>query len=200
MAIVKPAMNGTSTGSKFTGVQPVALWDFKDRSGDYDWCDIFLSVELKPQEGDYNRFLELNGRFEKDANGDITGGFVLKRLYLFFDLIGFTGGLNKRGVWETEKGDVIENIGTHLNERFQTGNPIMDPSYDYLAYFFKEIPRKGSQKAYTRVHHRLFPNTTKGSAEMTDHVTWMKSKNYIKEWTPSLNGTAENQVLVSENL
>ena len=200
MAIVRPEETTDTTISKFTGFIPVAIWEFKDRSHEFDWADVFLSVELKPEEGDYNRFLELNGRLDKDVDGNITGGFVLKRIYHLFDLLGFKGGLNKQGQWEDGDGVAIKKIGSHLNERFQTGNPIMEPSYDYMAYLYKEVPRKAGQKAYTKVHHRLFPNTTKGVAEIKDHVSWMKSKNFIKEWTgPSTNGVAQ-QTTMAENL
>ena len=57
MAIVRPEETTDTTISKFTGFIPVAIWEFKDRSHEFDWADVFLSVELKPEEGDYNRFL-----------------------------------------------------------------------------------------------------------------------------------------------
>ena len=200
MAIVRPKMADGETTS-FTGILPVGLWDFKDRSGDYDWADVFLSVELKVEGSEYTRFLELCGRLEKSPSGEVTGGFVLKRLYHFFDLIGFTGGLNLKGEWEDSDGVAITNIAGHLNERFQTGNPIMDTSFDYLAYIYKEEPKQKGGKSYTKVHHRLFKNTTTGMAKMTEHVSWMKGKNFIKEWAgPSLNGATTQQPVMSEPL
>ena len=203
MAIVKPEVETTTT--RYTGVLEVALWDFKDRSNEFDWADIFLSVELKPKQSEYHQFLEIAGRIDKDANGDITGGFILKRLYRLFNLIGFTGGLNTKGEWEDSDGNKITSIGSHLNERFQTGNPIMEPSYDYVAYSYKEVPRQAGKKAYTKVHHRMEKNDAKGIAVLEDHVQWMKTKGFIKEWIPEVatNGTAHStvkQVVATENL
>tara|TARA_R100001594_G_scaffold140044_1_gene184923 strand:- start:2101 stop:2709 length:609 start_codon:yes stop_codon:yes gene_type:complete len=202
MAIVKPQMASTSNGeSIYTGFLPVGICNFKDRSDEFQWADIFLSVELQPEGSDYTRFLELNGKLDFDMNHDITGGFVLKRLYHLFDLIGFKGGINNKGTWEEEDGTIIDDIGAHLTERFSTSNPI-DTSYDYMAYLYKEMPRKAGDKSYTKVHHRLFPNTPKGVQEIKDHVSWMKSKRFIKEWDgPSMNGVAtDNTAVMAENL
>jgi hypothetical protein len=198
MALVKPEIEATTV--QYTGILEVALWDFKDRSNEFDWADIFLSVELKPKKSEYHQFLEIAGRIDKDNNGDITGGFILKRLYRFFQLIGFTGGLNTKGEWEDADGNKITSIGSHLNERFQTGNPIMEPSYDYVAYSYKELPRKAGQKAYTKVHHRLEKNDAKGIATLEDHVQWMKRKNFIKEWVPELASNGVKHAVATENL
>jgi len=204
MAIVKPVTDpiSTNTHKEWNGVQPVCIWDFKDRTKDFDWADIFLSVELRQMDSDYSRFLEIAGRLDKDTSGLITGGFILKRLYHLFETIGFDGGLTPKNTWEDAKGNEITNIGSHLNERFQTGNPIMDPSYDYAVYIYKETPRKPGQKAYTKVHHKMYPNTTKGKADLTSHVDWMTKKGFIKEWHGEMPPvTTDTQtVLVGENL
>ena len=202
MAIVKPAEEANSTRTLYNGVQPVALWDFKDRTNEFDWADIFISVELKQMDSDYSRFLEIAGRLDKDTDGKITGGFILKRLYHLFDVIGFDGGLTPKGTWEDGKRKEITNIGSHLNERFQTGNPILDPSYDYLVYIYREVPRKAGQKSYTRVHHKMFKNNDKGRSDLTSHVEWMTAKGFLKEWhgdVPPTN-TDKQPVLAGENL
>ena len=54
MALIKPEMDTTPV--KYTGFLDVAIWDFKDRSAEFDWADIFLSVELKPQQSEYHQF------------------------------------------------------------------------------------------------------------------------------------------------
>ena len=199
MAIVRPEIETVNV--KYTGILEVAIMDFKDRSNEFDWADIFLSVELKPKTSDYTQFLEIAGRMDKDSDGNITGGFILKRLYRLFELIGFTGGLTPKGEWEDNDGNKITSIGSHLNERFQTGNPIMEPSYDFVAYSYKELPRKSGQKAYTKIHHRMEKNNAKGIATLEDHVQWMKRKNFIKEWNPELstNGHAHETIGI-ENL
>jgi hypothetical protein len=182
MAIFKPAVtgNGTTDGpSKYLGIQPISIFEFKDRSGEYEWADLFLSVTVRMDISEYDRFIEIKGSLEKGPDGLITGGSVLNRLYKFFEAIGCTAGLNTDGTWEDSEGNTITDIATYLNERFVNGNPV-DAKYDHVAYMYKRQGKPGG-KAYTTCHYRIYPNDANGKANLTEHVAWMKSKEYIKE-------------------
>ena len=180
MAIFKPAQAETTSGSsKFYGIVPVAITDFADRSGEWSWADLFLSVTLRAEGSDYDKFLEIKGEFEKDGNGDISGGSVLNRLYKFFDLIGCEAGLSTKNAWEDPDGNPITDIASYLRQRYVTGSPT-GAKYEYLAYIYKKQAQPG-KKSYSTVHTRLFPNTDTGKNDLASHIEWMKSKGYIKE-------------------
>jgi|ETNmetMinimDraft_35_1059890.scaffolds.fasta_scaffold53128_2 hypothetical protein len=201
MALVRPAKTETSDG-KFTGILPVCIWDFKDRSSEYDWADVFISVELDIQGSEYNRSLEICGGLERDSKGQVSGGHVLKPLYHLFDTLGFGGGLNAKGEWEDEDGVAITNIASHLNERYQTGNPIMDPEYKHVAYIYKAAPKQPGAKSYTRVFNRLYRNTTEDSAKLKAMIEWMTTRGYLKLDTANRNNgqPSKQPAMAAENL
>ena len=179
MAIFRPVMN---TGSSFFGICEINIKSFKDRSEEFDWADVFLDVTVKQKGSEYTRNIKLAGSFDKDADGNITGGSVLKRIYTFFDAIGCKAGLNVKGEWETEDGTGIENIEEYLN--LQWINPVQDDNDpDYLAYVYKEKPKKIGDKAWTRVYHKIYKNSDENKAKLGDDVKWLKGKGVIKEAT-----------------
>lgn len=94
MAIFKPEIKESTGGNKFTGICKFAIINFEDKSGMFDWADLYLDVEVKQEHSDYSRKLQIKGSYEKDSAGNITGGSVLKRLYTFFDAIGCKAGVN----------------------------------------------------------------------------------------------------------
>ena len=191
MAIFKPAgADNGGNSSKFYGIIPVAITDFTNKSGEWSWADLFLSVTLNVEGSDYDKFLEIKGEFEKDGNGDISGGSVLNRLYKFFELIGCDAGLSVKNEWEDPDGNPIADIASYLRQRHVTGNPA-STKYDFVAYIYKRKPQPG-KKAYSTVHTRLFPNTDKGKADLASHVEWMKTKGYFKEATESEAGPIAN--------
>ena len=161
---------------------------------------MYLSVQVKVEGSDYDRHIEIKGSLEKDSSGNITGGSVLNRLYKFFDAIGCKAGINAQGKWETDSGEPIADIASYCNERFVTGNPIMDPKFDHVGYVYKKAPRKPGNKAYTEVHYRIFPNDTKGKEELQSHVDWMKTQGYIKEWSDTPNKQVQLAGSGAENL
>ena len=187
MAIFKPPSyetDSSNTTSKYLGVKPISIFEFKDRSDEFEWADLFISVTVRMDNSEYDRFLEIKGSLEKGSNGLIEGGSVLNRMYKFFDAIGCDAGLNTDGTWEDADGGTITSITDYLNERFVNGNPT-DAKYDHVAYMYKRQPKPGS-KAYTTCHYRIFPNDASGKTKLTEHVTWMKDKGYIKEAVVSL--------------
>ena len=181
MAIFKPESNGSFTD--YLGVCEFAIMDFKDKSADFDWADIFIEITVKQKGSDYDRPLQIKGSLEKEG-GKVTGGSVLKRMYHFFEQIGCSAGINVKGEWEDEKGEKIKDIASYLSDNFLSAViPGTNPSYNYLGYFYKETPKVPGGKAYTRVFTKVYQNKEENKAKLTSDVQWMKSKGYLKEMT-----------------
>ena len=65
MGIFRPETSESNgAGNKFTGVCKFAIVDFEDKSGMFDWADLFLEVEVKQEHSDYTRKLQIKGSFE----------------------------------------------------------------------------------------------------------------------------------------
>jgi len=190
MAIFKPESNGSFTD--YLGICDIALMDFKDKSADFDWADIFIEITVKQKGSDYDKPLQIKGSLDRE-NGVVTGGSVLKRMYHFFEQIGCGAGINVQGEWEDENGDKIDNIAEYLNERFacisMPDNPPDD--YPYIAYFYKEQPKVPGGKSYTRVFHKAYQNKDGNKAKLENDVKWMKSKGYLKEMTDEVENKTE---------
>ena len=181
MAIFRPAM---SSSASYFGVCAIALNSFEDKSSQFDWADIFIDVVVNQEGSEYTRNLKIAGSLEKDASGNITGGSVLKRMYTFFDAIGCKAGLTVKGAWEDDKGKAIENIAEYLNTHFaQLAMPDAGLDYNYLAYIYKEKPKKDGDKAWTRVYHKIYENHDSNKAKLEADVKWLKDKGVIKEAT-----------------
>ena len=181
MAIFRPAM---SSSASYFGVCAIALNSFEDKSSQFDWADIFINVTINQKDSEYTRDIKIAGSLDKDSQGNITGGSVLKRMYVFFDAIGCKAGLNVKGKWEDEKGEPIEDIANYLNTRFsQVAMPDAGLDYNYLAYIYKEKPKKEGDKAWTRVYHKICGNSDANKAKLEADVKWLKDKGVIKEAT-----------------
>lgn len=179
MAIFRPVM---STGNSFFGICEINILSYKDRSNEFDWADVFIDVTVQQKGSEYTRNIKLAGSFDKDPEGNITGGSVLKRMYTFFDAIGCKAGLNVKGEWETEDGTKIENIEEYLNTQWINPN-IDENDPDYIAYVYKEKPKKVGDKAWTRVYHKIYKNNEANKTKLADDVKWLKGKGVIKEAT-----------------
>ena len=171
MAIFKPEV---SSSISFLGPIEVGIIGFTDKSGDFDWADVFIEVELSVKNSDYSNRMSILGRLDKDANGDITGGSVLKRMYNMFDTFGWKAGLNIKGAFEDEHGNVIDNIGKFLEERYTT------KELDYVVYAYKKKPKPG-KKVYTEIYPKLYLNNNEGRTQCLTDVEWLKSKGIIQE-------------------
>ena len=177
MGIFRPAMGG---GSSFFGICEINILSYKDRSDEFDWADIFIDVTVQQKGSEYTRNIKIAGSLDKDASGNITGGSVLKRMYTFFDAIGCKCGLNVKGGWEDAEGNEIPEIDTYLNKEWI--NPIPDSeNMDYIAYVYKEQPKKIGDKAWTRVYHKIYENSETNKTKLADDVKWLKGKGVIKE-------------------
>jgi len=173
MAIFKPKTN--STPVSFLGPIEVGIINFKDKSSDFDWADIFIEVELSVKNSEYSNRMSICGRLDKDTEGKITGGSVLKRMYNLFDMLGCKAGLTIDGKWEDDEGCQINSISEYLNTAYKTD------SEDYVAYAYKKKPKKVGDKVYTEVYPKLFLNTPGGKTQCEKDVAWLKSKGVIKE-------------------
>jgi hypothetical protein len=184
MAIFKPKTTEFSGENKFQGINQFAIVDFEDKSGTFDWADLYLEVEVKQEFSDYTRKLQIKGSFDKDDKGKISGGSVLKRLYTFFEAIECSAGLNVDGEWEDEKGNKIEDITDYLSV-FKC-NPVPGvaiDNYPYIAYFYKEQPKKPGGKAYTAVWPKIYQSSDINKAKLKKDIAWLKGKGYLKELT-----------------
>ena len=183
MAIFKPEIKESTGGNKFTGICKFAIINFEDKSGMFDWADLYLDVEVKQEHSDYSRKLQIKGSYEKDSAGNITGGSVLKRLYTFFDAIGCKAGVNVKGEWEDENGDKIDDIANYLNKGASDGDIETVSSYKYLAYFYKEQPKKPGAKSYTTVWPKVYLSSDENQGKLKNDIDWLKGKGYLKELT-----------------
>ena len=186
MAIFKPVNTEFSNETnKFLGICNFAIMGFEDKSGMFDWADLYIEVEVKQEHSDYTRKLQIKGSFEKDDKGKISGGSVLKRMYAFFDTIGCTAGLNVDGEWENEKGEKIDNIKDFLCKGLivKSTAEYETISYDYIAYFYKEKPKKPGAKSYTTVWPKVYSSSEENRAKLKSDIDWLKGKGYLKELT-----------------
>ena len=197
MAIFRPTEKATP--ANFLGIIEVGILNYADKSNDFDWADVFIEVELSVKNSEYSNKTSLLGSLDKDASGNITGGSVLKRMYKFFDAIGCTAGLNVDGEWEDEKGNKIEDICKHLS--LFTANPIPGSdidSYPYIAYFYKEQPKKIGARAYTTVWPKVYRYSEDNITKLKNDITWLKGKGYLKELTDEVaNAPAMNESSLS---
>lgn len=185
MAIFKPEMPSSGSSSSFTGICEFGLIEFEDKSGQFDWADLFLEVKVRQKGSDYDRTMQIKGSFEKEA-GKITGGSCLKRLYQFFSEIGCEAGITVDGSWESSDGQTIDNIASYLNEHFIKSNPVDGPSHDYIGYFYQEQPKVPGGKSYTRVWNKIMKNTEDNKGKLEKDAQWMKAQGYIKEMTDTV--------------
>ena len=185
MAIFKPEMPSSGSSNSFTGICEFGLVEFEDKSGQFDWADLFLEVKVRQKGSDYDRTMQIKGSFEKEA-GKITGGSCLKRLYQFFSEIGCEAGITIDGTWETADGQTIDNIASYLNEHFINSNPVDGPSHDYIGYFYQEQPKVPGGKSYTRVWNKIMRNTEDNKGKLEKDAQWMKAQGYIKEMTDTV--------------
>jgi hypothetical protein len=173
MAIFKPEVK--SAPVSFLGVIEVGILNFADKSDMFDWADIFIEVELSVKNSEYSNRMTVCGRLDKDAEGKITGGSVLKRMYNLFDILNCKAGLTIDSKWEDEEGEEINDIAAYLNNRFKTEKE------DFVAYAYKKKPKKVGDKVYTEVYPKLYLNTPGGTAQCEKDIAWLKGKGYIKE-------------------
>ena len=152
----------------------MAIFKPETKSGEYDWADVFIELELSVKNSEFTNKMSILGRLDKDAEGKIVGGSVLNRMYRIFEVMGCNAGLNIDGKWEDENGNIIDDIGKYLTERFTTNGE------KYIAYSYKKKPKPG-KKVYTEVYPKLYPLGAESVKKCLEDVEWLKSRGVIKE-------------------
>ena len=116
-------------------------------------------------------------------------------MYTFFEAIGCSAGLNVDGKWEDEKGEEISDIVDYLS--IFRSNPIPGEdidNYPYIAYFYKEQPKKPGGKAYTTVWPKVYKSNDENKVKLKKDIDWLKGKGYLKELTDAeSNAPAMNE-------
>ena len=181
MALFKPEETKTNS---FNGICECTIVDIQDKSAQFDWSDIYLQVTLLQNGSKYTRNANIVGAFDKEPNGNVTGGSVIKRMYAFFATINCNAGINIKGEWEDAEGNKIDDIATFLSKyttEWDGENAGTDGKY--LAYFYKQAPKKPGKQAYNVAHYRMYPNGGNCKEQLQKDIDWMKSRGYIKEDT-----------------
>jgi len=182
MALFRPTpKKEENENSKFSGVCEVGIINFTDKSGDFDWADIYIDIEFALKDSQYTRNMQLAGSLDKDATGSVTGGSVLDRMYRVFDCIACNAGVNVKGEWETNEGEAIKDIASYLNNNYCSNfMPDTPPVLNYVAYIYRRQNKK-TGTIYTTMLPKLYPNTANGKQEMESYAKWMKNNNYLPE-------------------
>ena len=192
MALFKPTT--TSNTNNYYGICDIAILGYSDFSKKYDWADIYIDVEIKQKGSDYTKSIRLAGSLEKEPDGSVKGGSVLNRLYHFFEVLGIQAGINNQGDWETQDGQPIKDIAKYLNDNHSSSD--REPTtFPFLAYVYKEKPKKAGGKVYTRVHHKVHPNSTEGRRKLEEDMKWLREKGYLKEVKDNEPSTASMEEL-----
>ena len=84
MAIFKPEMPSSGSSSSFTGICEFGLVEFEDKSGQFDWADLFLEVKVRQKGSDYdsqrrfqndlyidNLIVKTSGDFDSDGDQEV---------------------------------------------------------------------------------------------------------------------------------
>ena len=174
MAIFKPEVKSQGITGGFLGPIEVGIVGFTNRSGEFDWSDVFIEIELSVKNSEFTNKMAILGRLDKDAKGNITGGSVLNRMYRVFEAMGCSAGLNIQGKWEDEHGNEIKDIAQFLTERYTT------TSEQYIAYAYKKKPKPG-KKVYTEIYPRFYPLGEEAAKKCLEDMQWLKDRGVIKE-------------------
>lgn len=185
----RPTELETSGGSNFLGFVECGIVDYEDRADQFDWADVYIVAVLNLKNSQYPQELRIVGSYDKEPNGNIVTCTLLKRLYAFFDAIGFNGGPNVQGEMVDEKGESI-NLVDYLNHNHITN--VLKPEHKHLVYLYKEAGRKDPSKSYTVAFPRIAPNTPQGRRDLEGYINFMKSKNLIKEVQQGNSPNASN--------
>tara|TARA_R100000655_G_scaffold40080_1_gene75650 strand:- start:492 stop:1097 length:606 start_codon:yes stop_codon:yes gene_type:complete len=180
MAIFRP--QAASSGG-FLGYQNAGIASFDSKVDQFDWADVYLVVNLKLENSQYEQPMNIAGSFDREPDNTIKDCTLLRRLYYLFDAIGFDGGVTKEGNFEDAAGNEIEDIVSYLEENYAPSFPA-EPSIKYCVYLYKEWNEK-ERKAYTRVVPKLVRNTESEKKDFQGYINFCKGKGVIKEYDDS---------------
>lgn len=179
----------SSTNNDFTGYFEAGIIKFEDKSGQFDWADVWLDVHFNIKGSQYPQIHSIKGSFDKEPDGTVKINKMVRQFNYLKDAIGFTGGINTEGKWESADGEPITNIVDALTKHISTvngtDNPMLEPPLNFYIYVYKEAPKKPGDKIYKRVLGKICSNDAKGKADLQSYVTYMQQKQYIKEASDS---------------
>lgn len=175
----------SSKGGDFTGYFEAGVVKVEDKSGQYDWADCWIDVTFNIKGSQFPQVHSIKGSFDKNPDGTLEINKVIRHFNYFKDAIGFKGGINTEGLWETIDGDSITNIEDALNEHIKSvngsDNPMLEPPHHFYIYIYREAPKKAGDKSYKRVLGKIATNDPKGKEDLKSYVTYMDQKGYLKE-------------------
>ena len=182
------ALLQTTTSSKsgdFTGYFEAGVVKVEDKSGQYDWADCWIDVHFNIKGSQYPQVHSIKGSFDRNPDGTLEINKVVRHFNYFKDAIGFKGGINTEGLWETIEGDSITNIEDALNKHIRdingSDNPMLEPPHNFYIYVYCEAPKKAGDKAYKRVLGKICTNDNRGQQDLKSYVAYMNQKGYLKE-------------------
>jgi hypothetical protein len=183
MALLKTTTS--SAKNDFTGYFEAGIIKVEDKSGQFDWADVWLDVHFNIKGSQYPQIHSIKGSFDKEPDGSVQINKMVRQFNYFKDAIGFTGGINTEGKYETADGEPIESIvdslNSFINELNGSDNPMLESPLGFYIYVYKEAPKKPGDKIYKRVLGKICSNDSKGKAELESYVTYMTQKGYLKE-------------------
>ena len=171
------------------GYQSACIREFRDKTSEYDWADLYLEVELQTEGSQYPQNMRIFGSFDKNPDGTIKKNTLLNRITYLVDATGWKGGVDKNGDWVDDDGE-ISDLAATLNAHFAVPKDV-DAEYKYLVYVYKEwVVNKdtGEGKAFTRVDPRLTDSTDHAAVtKFKDYINFLKAKGIINEYFPPDN-------------
>jgi len=69
-------------------------------------------------------------------------------------------------------------------------------NYPYIAYFYKEMPKKPGAKSYTSVWPKVYTSSEENKKKLQSDIDWLKGKGFLKELTdevvnaPAMSGNS----------
>jgi len=175
----------SSSNNDFTGYFEAGVMKVEDKSDQYDWADIWVDVHFTLKGSQFPQVHAIKGSFDKEADGTIQANKMVRHFNYFKDAIGFSGGINTEGEWETEDGqpidDICDALNRHINTMNGSDNPMLEAPLNFYIYLFREAPKKSGDRVYKRVLGKICSNDAKGKAELQSYVTYMQQKGFIKE-------------------
>ena len=78
---------------------------------------------------------------------------------------------------------IVCKLVDYLNKGASDGDVETVSSYKYLAYFYKEQPKKPGAKSYTTVWPKVYISTDENQSKLKNDIDWLKGKGYLKELT-----------------
>ena len=123
--------------------------------------DVYFVIELQPEDSQYSEKTWIAGDFERNNDGTIKGNWLINKINEFLDVIGYSGGYNIRGEFESPSGVIIQKdeIANELKEFIAKNN-----TGEIYAYFYKEW-NEVDEKAYSRIFQPFVKLSDKAKLE-----------------------------------